>query len=221
MRLPWIVALLGVLLCSLPAAAEELKVEVLDQPPNSKYVSQAILQQLQPRGWKLVRDGRSYMAVWLAKSWASTARSDSSGQVLYPFKPGELIGVVRLYRTTPDFRGQELRRGYYVLRYGLQPQDGDHVGTFDTRDFLVLTPAKLDRDPAPLDTEKLTELGAESAGSTHPAIFPLLSPPKQRLDAPQVQHYDEQEWTSVSFSGKTQDGKPLGLQLIVVGQAEE
>ncbi len=221
MRLPCLLAWLGVLLVCLPLGAEELKVEPLAQGPNPKYVSEAILAQLQPKGWKLVRQGRSYMAVWLAKGWATTGKRDASGQVLYPFAPGQLIGVVRLYRTTTDFRGQEMRRGYYVLRYGLQPQDGDHVGTFDTRDFLVLTPAKLDREPASLETEKLTELGAESAGSTHPAIFPLLAPPEQRAEQPQVQRHEEQEWTSVVFPGKSRNGKPLALNLIVLGQAEE
>ncbi len=218
-KMAWIVLWAG---CVGTLVAQELQVEQLSGPPSSKRLSPEIVKLLAPQGWKLVRNGRSYMSLWLVKSLQLRSSGEvPEGEVLYPLQPGSVVGVVRLYRTTPDFRGQELRRGYYVLRYGLQPQDGNHVGTFDTRDFLVLTPAKLDKDPQPIDAEQLNELGAESAGSTHPAIFPLLAPQKKNPTSPQVFHNAELEWTSVLLPAKSKEGKPLPIQLIVIGQAEE
>ena len=65
------------------------------------------------------------------------------------------------------------RRGVYTLRYGLQPVDGNHVGTSETRDFLLLSPAGEDKDPAKLEVENLYKFSRDASETTHPAILPM------------------------------------------------
>ena len=43
-----------------------------------------------------------------------------------------------------DFRGQEIKKGVYTLRYGQQPEDGNHIGTSELADFLLAIPAGVD-----------------------------------------------------------------------------
>ena len=73
--------------------------------------------------------------------------------VKYPFTSGQLIGVLRVSKKASftDFRGQELKAGVYTLRYGQQPEDGNHIGTSEVYDFLLALPAKIDQDPKPLN----------------------------------------------------------------------
>ena len=75
-----------------------------------------------------------------------------------------------------DFRGQALKPGTYTLRYGLQPDDGNHLGTTESgvRDFLVGCPPDKDTSPKRIEEIKdVFKMSASVAGGTHPAIFLL------------------------------------------------
>ena len=120
--------------------------------------------------------------------------------ILYPFEVGVLMGVLRFPRKGADFRGQDIASGVYTLRYANQPVDGNHVGTFDTRDFLLMVPASADQSPATIPEMDLFKTSAESAESTHPAIMPLVKP--DAADAPAMRHVEEQDWWAVRLSGQ-------------------
>ena len=44
---------------------------------------------------------------------------------------GTLVGAIRVGAAWTDIRGHGMKPGVYTLRYGQQPQDGNHVGTSD------------------------------------------------------------------------------------------
>ena len=86
-------------------------------------------------------------------------------------------------RVSGDFkeiRGKAVKPGVYTLRYGLQPQNGDHLGISTFRDFVLLSPAALDRDPKALGFDGVVALSKEVIGTAHPASL-SLDPPE---DAP-------------------------------------
>ena len=112
------------------------------------------------------------------------------------------MGVLRFPRKGADFRGQEIAAGAYTLRYGDQPVDGNHVGTFDTRDFLLLLPAGADESPAALAEADLFEKSAQAAGSTHPAILPLVKPAGDGAK-PTLRHIEEKEWWTCASAVRT------------------
>jgi hypothetical protein len=106
----------------------------------------------------------------------------------------------------------------------LQPEDGNHVGTSDTRDFLLLLPVESDTAVKPAEKEDLFKFSAEVVGSTHPAMLALLPANASAETVPVIEHNEERELYSLLFKGNTEaDGKSteLPVQVVVVGQAAE
>lgn len=214
--------LLSALVCwaSPVFAADEYRVEAIEAAPTADELSPAIAERLSQTGFKVV-SGKSKVLceVWPVSAWEVEPDFKPTGSVNYPFKFGELLGVVRFARTGGDFRGQKIRKGVYTMRYGLQPQDGNHVGTSDTRDFVVLVPAADDTDVAPLAKEKLFDDSTNASGTAHPAILSVL-PASGEGKPPRLVHHEDRDLWAVDFAGKAGDGrKELLVELVVVGQS--
>jgi hypothetical protein len=202
-------------------AADDYSVEALNAAPPGDELSPAVAERLSASGFKVVTgQGRALCEVWPAKSWPTAADFKPTGAVNYPFEVGELLGVIRFARSGGDFRGQKIRKGAYTMRYGLQPQDGNHVGTSDTRDFVVLVPAADDSDPKPTEKEKLFKESTGASGTAHPAILSLL-PAGNAKDLPHILHNEARELWAVDFAGKSAAGKPIVVELVVVGKSGE
>jgi hypothetical protein len=214
----------GMLLLALPLAAQEYRVEALNEPAPADSLSPEIAQKLSPTGMRIIKgEARTVADLWLAKEWPVKADFTPSNTVLYPFQGGELIGVARYKNKGGDFRDQEIPAGVYTLRYGQQPEDGNHIGTSDTRDFLLLIPAELDKTAKPMAQMEMFQLSPKTSGGTHPAMLSLLRADK-RGSLPEVQHDEERELWSVVFSGNAMAGakaSPLVVELVVVGKAAE
>jgi hypothetical protein len=215
-------ALIGFLACCpAPAWSQEYTVESFDTPAPAEEVSPAVADQLAGSGVKVVRDGtRIVCEIWLLESWELKSFTPE-GDVLYPFTPGQLIGVVRLPRKTGDFRDQGVAKGVYTLRYAQQPVDGAHVGTSPTRDFLLLNKAAADPSPEVRDLESLMKDAAEAAGTAHPAMLALkaASPGNEKL-----RHDEANDWWLLRLDGKGRVGaeaKDLPLDVVVIGHASE
>lgn len=206
---------------SVSALAADYDVEAFEAPPPDELQAD-IVEKLSAGGFKVVSgQGRVLCEVWPAKSWPVAEGFKATGAVNYPFAFGELLGAVRFARNGGDFRAQKIRKGTYTMRYGLQPQDGNHVGTSDTRDFVVLLPAAEDNKAAPLEKEKLFEESTKASGTPHPAILSLLPPGKNSDASPRIVHHEAADLWAVDFSGKLNGKQPLVVQLVVVGHAGE
>jgi hypothetical protein len=214
----WLAAVAAMVLwSSMALAADEYRIEKLEDGPPADDLAAEVIEKLQPTGFKVVNgDNKSVAEIWLAKELAVKDGFEPTLSILYPLETGSLVGALRFPLKGSDFRGQEIARGTYTLRYGQQPVDGNHVGTFDTQDFLLLLPAASDRDPATLPGTDFFATSAEAAGSTHPAIMPLLKPTEG--DAPALRHIEEAEWWAARLPG---NGGKVPLELIVVGKAAE
>jgi hypothetical protein len=215
-------SLLLTAVCVESTSAQEYKVEKVETPAPAEDLAPEIAALLAPTGFKLVRgESRTVCEIWLCKVWPG-AHVEAAGAVIYPLEPGQLVGVIRYPRRAADFRDQTISSGVYTLRYGHQPVDGAHVGTSPTRDFLVVSPAEKDRDPAVLDYKALVAVGKETSGSAHPAILSLQRPAAEGDLA--VREDSEHEWTIVRFTGQFKQGdtpKPLALEAVLVGVAAE
>ncbi|HUY35888.1 MAG TPA: hypothetical protein VMV69_24325 [Pirellulales bacterium] len=227
MSLRWAVACL-ISMMALKAPADEYRVERLETPAPDG-VAPAIAERLAPAGYKVMVGKRTICEVWPASQWPVAADFKSSSSVIYPFEMGQLIGVARYPRKGGDFRGRAIPKGVYIMRYGLQPQDGNHVGTSDTRDFLLLLSAADDTDPQPVDKPRLFKLSAKTSGTTHPAMLSLLAPPGEPGDLPAMIHHESRELWSLRFANPSQTGDKtagdktadLVVELVVVGKAAE
>ena len=101
-------------------------------------------------------------------------------EVAFPqLAPGTLIATLELVAPWTDARGTGIAAGKYAVRYALRPNDGNHMGVSDYRDFLVLIP--LSDDPgagAKPDHEELMALGKRTTGGRHPAVMGLAPAPE-------------------------------------------
>jgi hypothetical protein len=196
----------------------EYRVEPLNEPAPSDGLSPEVAAQLAPTGHKIMSGTRTLCEVWLAKQWNVNAAFKPSNTLLYPFEFGQFMGVVNYRRKGSDFRGQEIEKGTYTLRFALQPEDGNHVGTSDTRDFFVLLKGADDKQPASLTKESLFKLSAAAAGTTHPAMLSLLAPGKDPSVA--VENDEAKEWSILRVGGASKSGA-VPLRVVIVGKAAE
>lgn len=204
------------------ASAQEYQVQKLPESPPADVLSPEVAATLDPAGLRVVKGQKTIVDLWLAKEWPAKAGFQPSTTVMYPFEPGTLIGVARYKNRGGDFRNQEIPAGVYTIRYAQQPEDGNHVGTSDTRDFFLLLPAAADKDPAKLAEPKMFQTSAKSAGTTHPTMLSLLR--SGEGDAPAVQHDADRDLISVRVKGQAKSSDkttPLAVTVVVVGHAAE
>ncbi len=217
--------LVAVLLMSSFTVASDHRVEPLNESAPAEEISKEVAGQLAPAGMRVIRGTETTLCdIWLCKEWPAKADFQASADVLYPFQPGQLVGVVRFARESADFRDQDIGSGVYTLRYAQQPVDGAHVGTSPTRDFLLLQSAAKDTSAAPMDYKKQVELSKEVGESTHPALLSMQRLQDDAATAPSMRHDEERDWWILRFQGKVKAGdqvRDLPIELVVAGVAAE
>ncbi len=105
---------------------------------------------------------------------------------------GAYLGVVSFPEKGSDFREQSIPSGIYSLRYGLHPENGDHMGVASSRDFAILSP--VDKDVEAMknyEFEALMKLTSE-VGNPHPTVARLELP--EGDDAPNLWEDDYENW---------------------------
>ena len=142
-----------------------------DKPPSD--LSPGVVSRLTPAA--RIVNGPATLDIWLVDKLQSSGGAGWSG-----VESGTLVGAVRVTGEFKEIRGKVVKPGVYTLRYGLQPQNGDHLGISAFRDFLLLSPAAVDKDPKVLGFDGVVAVSKEVVGTAHPASL-SLDPPE---DAP-------------------------------------
>lgn len=219
----WSLMIAGATACLAASAAadDELKLSAVEKLPDG--LSEKISAALEPQGFAVAGQDGPVCTLWLAKSWDMKPKFKPTLTVQYPLTPGQLAGAIEVQADSfTDFRGQPVKPGVYTLRYGHQPQDGNHVGTSDLSDFLLALPAAQDADPAVLKVKPLFKQSAKATGSNHPAIFSLL-PPDEKADTPGLLHDAAKELWMLRLTGAGKQGETavkVPLKLVIVGKSE-
>jgi hypothetical protein len=171
-------------------------------------VPDSIKKVLAPQGYRVTLDDGSAVELWPRAQvlGGSKAREDAT----YSLALSTFTGVIHFEKNTRDYRGDTIHAGFYNLRYGLQPNDGNHLGTSPTPDFLLLVPPAADTDPDHnFDFKALVDLSAQATGQKHPG--PLNLVPADAKEFPSVTT-DMDDHTILFFKVKTQSGDlPMGL----------
>jgi len=199
------------------ALGQSYKVENSGSP--AAELAKPLQDALESQGTRVVTDQAStLLEVWLRKTVPTNASASASSDLLYPsLSEGEFVGVLHFPAAGADFRGQAIKPGYYTLRYGLIPQDGNHMGVNPTRDVVVLTPAAADANlDTPLKFDDLVKLGRQASGTPHPAF--LVGAPASGNAFPSVVKDDQGHWNlQVKLHGSNGD---LPFAFTVVGKWE-
>jgi hypothetical protein len=146
-----------------------------DDPPSA--LAQAI-RKLLPATRELVvgADGNEVAELWIRDEIPSKATEDQvkNGLTYRELPDGVLLGAVRFPKSFVDYRKQEIPAGVYTLRFAVQPETGDHMGTAPHPEFALLIPATADTDPEPLEGKSLHKLSAKVTGGDHPGVMLLF-----------------------------------------------
>ncbi len=188
--------------------AQQYKAEKAGPPPAE--VAGGISQALAPAGFRITANSAPYCEIWLR---AELPRSSAPGEekvTLPGIASGTLVGVIRFDGPAMDRRGQAIRPGVYILRYGIMPLNIAHEGAAPGRDFLLLTPAAEDRDLKTLASpEALVALSRKASGVAHPAVLAVR---KAETDSAGFSQQDG-DWVLEARAGDT------AIALIVAGTA--
>ena len=184
-------------------------------------VSQAIQSALQPQGESLLdSSGKVLCEVWLLKNLDAAANPDTSPDVLYgKIAEGSLVGVIHFPAAAKDYRGQGVKAGYYTLRYELVPQDGNHMGVSQYRDFLLLVPAAKDTDGTKAVTfADAVKLSRDSTDTGHPGVMLMDSVSDSDKTFPALFQDYSQNWALQMEAQVGTSGQKLPLAIVLVGQ---
>ena len=181
-----------------------------DPVPSDLHAAVAAL--LKPGGVRAVVDGVT------VDFWWSEAAPGVPGWSAVP--EGALIGAVRLSAAFRDIRGSVLKPGTYTLRYGLQPDNGDHLGASPHRQFLLISPAADDRTAGPLGHEGTIEISKGAVGGSHPAIW-SIDPPAADARPLSIHTTDlGHQAVIVELPAPAAGGVPAKFGIVLVGKIE-
>ena len=213
-----LIALVAPALCRTPLAAQDLSVvSHADVPPAT--LADAI-KALLDTGGQRVTIGATQIDFWWVK--AVPLKSGAAPASWSQVAEGTMVGAARLSATHTDIRGRRIKAGIYTLRYGIQPNNGDHLGVSPFREFLLLSPAALDTEPAPIEHDPLAELSGKSIGSSHPATW-SLDPPAATADLLAIYTNDAGHKGVILQIPAAREGRDAGLLrfgLILIGEIE-
>jgi hypothetical protein len=197
---------------------DEFKLESIGALTDAK-VAEAVRATLNEKGWRISgKDGKAIAELWLRKEVPSHEGS-IDGANFGQINEGALVGVITYPANTTDYRGQGLKAGTYILRYGVSMQDGAHLGVSPSRDFFLITRPDDDKDPKDLPAAEVLKLSRAAIGTGHPGPLALAFPTSDPKDLPKVVS-NEHEQVILEFKLKLKSGElPIGF--IVVGKSSE
>ncbi len=168
--------------------------------------------------------GQAIAELWFCKEIPASATPEQvkKGLTYRQVRETSLLGAVRFVKDWTDYRKQKIKAGVYTMRLGFQPEDGDHMGSSEHLDFVLLADAGKDTKPAIMKITKLNELSQKSIKTGHPAVFMLFPTPKPG-EAPELVAKPRNHWVLNLKRPATIEGKlvgVLGIGLTLVGAAE-
>lgn len=193
------------------------RVEKIGPAPTGQFPD-SIAKLLEKSGYRVaLPDGTVVCELWFRTAIPATTGHDVEGANYPELSSSEFVGAMIVPKQIGDFRGQTIAPGAYGLRYELLPNDGNHMGVAQNRDFLLLTPAVEDKDPTgQLSFEQMVALSAKAAGTAHPAALSMVQPDGDTY--PAIYKNDDGFYVFVAKL-KTGTGElPVGL--VVKGQSQ-
>jgi hypothetical protein len=204
------------LLLSAVASAQALSVSAQDDPPPTELADP--IEALMATGGLRVSSGGKVLEFWWVKSLPlKPASTDVTWSAV---EEGTLVGTVRLSDSYLDIRGKTIKPGIYTLRYGIQPQNGDHLGVSPYRDFLLLSPAATDNATSALGHDGTIAIAKQTLGASHPACWSIDPPVVQNVARGSIRQNDAGQYSvmfSVAVSRDGRDAGTLEFGLMLIG----
>ena len=220
-----ILAAAVLLIAATSAAAQGYKVETLNVPPPEE-LAPVVRETLAGEVLRVTGPNGPLCEIWLRKVIPAKAKASEELGIAYAqLEEGSLIGTIRFLTMTRDFRRQQVRPGIYTLRYSLYPTDGAHMGVSPFRDFLLIAPAALDTNIAPVPFNDLMALTKKASTTSHASPWGLLKTEGEQGTLPSITHAKAEDHWILHFRAQVQPAggvaTPIVMSLIVAGYAPE
>jgi hypothetical protein len=205
-------------LVGLATAADTKPTLKTEDAPPPKELSEAVRGLLDSKGLSVIdAKGKLLCTVWPRKGLEAKA---AAGLKYTSLPETTVLGAVKFPEVWTDYRKQKIKPGVYTLRLGMQPMDGDHMGTAPYNEFCLLAPADKDLKPDLLDAKDLYDLSTKASGSKHPGVM-LLFPNAKPAEAPEVAAKPQEQWVLSFRTPVTAAGEKavLGFSLVVIGHS--
>ena len=161
--------------------------------------------------------------LWFRKDIPVTIAPKDKKAVFSTVPMTSIIGAVKFAKDWREYRGRKLKAGVYSLRFAMQPQDGNHMGTALHSEFLILLAAKFEPSAKPLNPMELVDRSKASIKSGHPAILQLF-PYTNDKAAPNLTESAKDHVVLNLRQPVVMNGSavgPLGIGVTLVGEASE
>jgi hypothetical protein len=204
------------------ASAAEFTVKVADKEP-SKDLAEPIRALLQSKAIQLQEGGKVVLELWLAKELALQSKPSSPATAMDALKQASLLGAVDVPAPRKDYREDEIAKGVYTLRYALQPQDGNHLGTAEFTYFGVLVPAKSDKTPEGIkDYKDLVGASSKETSTDHPMVISLRPVSSTDGDLPKItEPAPEHKAIRVKIPGEGADSAAVVFDIVFEGKGHK
>jgi hypothetical protein len=141
------------------------------KPPEE--VAEPIRASLGDKALRLSTGGKPFFEFWFRKELPLATQPADGTLAPETLVEGAVLGVLRVDENRRDFRDEELPKGIYIIRLGLQPEDGNHQGSAPSRTFALLIPAKQDTKLDLLPRKELLKAAATTNAAHHPSNLNL------------------------------------------------
>lgn len=218
----------ALLLVASAAIAEDGKfsLKVEENSPCSEEVAENLREQVGDTAY-IIEDSEGVLyKFWLVDEVAVEAFGEDAKATLESIPEITLLGIAEIPEAERafDFREDPIDPGVKTLRVGLQPQDGNHMGTAPTNTFAILVPEDKDASIEQFrGHDHLVDVSSEDTVAEHPPVLYLRAAPDQETDTPAITTVEEMgghEWHMLNFPLKVKAGeeeKTLALQLVFEG----
>ena len=202
------------------AQGADLTLKSADKPAP-KEISESIRAALQPKAVQLLNGDKPAFEIWLRTELPLKARPASANDSLSAVPETTLAGVISVsgggFR---DYKDNEISKGVYTARFGLQPQDGNHLGTAEYNYFLILLPPDADKEPGGMaNLKSMIKTSGTLTSSGHPLIVSLRPAPPGEAGAPKLtEPIAEHKAVRLNVPGKAADGTKADVAFDLVYQ---
>lgn len=203
------------------SVAGEWVLKKTEKAPPAELAA-SIRDVLKPTALQLMEGEKPVFEFWFRESLPLKSTPESPIRPYSAIGETALIGAVLVHAEGQrDYKDNQIFKGLYTMRYGLQPQDGDHLGTADYPYFAVLIPAKYDTALDSLAQYRpMVKASGKDTPTGHPTVLSLRPVLEEPSETPQINEpAPEHQSLIIRLPGEAPDGKAeVLLELVFEGE---
>lgn len=217
LRITLISALLLGTLLALPATAADLTLATTEKSPP-EGVAGEISAVLEATAIQLKNGEEPEIEIWLRKETPLKDTPEEPRTAMKAIAQGTLLGVMAVHKDRRDYRDDDIAEGVYTMRFALQPQNGDHLGTSVYPYYALLIPVAHDTSLDGIEGyDAVTEASSEDTATEHPVIVSLRPADADDASEPKLtEPADDHKAVQVSLPATLPEGEKTSLSIEVV-----